>query len=294
MRGRAATWCVVLAGALGGCAGLPPGTIPPPLVPNPDWKGPLPRWETFAARYNERLAGLDRLRAPVALVLETTDADGKRSKDQVEGNLQVSLPRRVSLRLDKVGKTLFQFGSNDTHYWWMDVAGERAAWLGSHERSSRVSLDAFGLPLDPLDLIALLAITPMDPGAAGTLAWGSEPRTMEATIRAGGGGTTRVMVDSGSLYPKRVELRGEDGRVLGVANLSRYQSVKLPGVAISTTRVPEVFEVEIPGRGVRALFAVHAPENPGSAMRDRAFEFEALRSAYGVGRVFDLDTETWR
>ncbi|MCE7972927.1 MAG: hypothetical protein DYG92_01190 [Leptolyngbya sp. PLA1] len=296
---RRVAWTAVV-GALGlgwlsGCESPPmgPGEIPQPARPVEGWNRPLPPWAEIAKTYNARLVGLDRLRAPVTVVVEAPDGHGGRRKDQLEGNLQVILPDRVALRLDKVGQTVFQVGCDPTKYWSLDFTGEPVALVGLHSKLGPRSAARLGVPVHPFDLIDLLAITPLPAsGGKGTrVEWSRGRDLMIVTLpaRAGSGASRRLTLDAKSMYPTRVELLDAKGGILATGDLSRYVTVELPGVAISRTRIAERYEVVLPGEDARVTLSVYDPKNPGGSMRAQAFDFEALCTAYGVAKVYDLD-----
>lgn len=295
---RRVAWALV-AGAVGTCvpAGcesqpLAPGEIPGPARPVESWNRPLPAWAEIARSYNARLEGLDRLRAPVTVVVEAPDGEGGRRKDQLEGNLQIILPDRVALRLDKVGQTVFQVGCDPTKYWSLDFTGEPVALVGLHAKIGPGSGARLGVPLHPFDLIDLLAITPLPANAKGARAeWSVSREKLIVTLpaRAGSGVARRLTLDARSMYPSKVELLDAKGGVLATGDLSRYVTVELPGVAISRTRIAERYEVVLPGQDTRVTLSVYDPKNPGGSMRAQAFDFEALCAAYGVEKVYDLD-----
>lgn len=295
---RRVIW-VMVAGTAGlcslpGCESPPlaPGVVPVPAKPVEGWSRPLPAWAEITKAYNGRLEGLDRLRAPVTAVVEAPDGKGGRRKDQLEGNLQIILPDRVALRLDKVGQTVFQVGCDQTKYWSLDFTGEPVALVGLHAKLGPRSASRLGVPVHPFDLIDLLAITPLPASDKGVRVEWSRGRDMlivTLPARAGSGASRRLTLEARSMYPTKVELLDAKGGVLAAGDLSRYVTVELPGVAISRTRIAERYEVVLPGEDARVTLSVYDPKNPGSSMRAQAFDLEALCAAYGVEKVYDLD-----
>lgn len=295
MRG-AGLWALAAGAlALSGCAGdgaLEPGKIPPPAAQDAAWSRPLPEWSVLAARYNARIEGVDRLKAAVSLVIEAPDGKGGRRKDQLEGSLLVFPPARVALRLDKVGQTVFQLGSDLTRYWSLDFTEAPVALVGTHARASAHSAKRFGVPVYPLDLIDLLAITPLPVKQGGaTMAWAPGRTRIVVTLPPGsrGGASRRLTIDAATAFPVSVELIGAKGERIARAEHSHFVSVDLPGVAVSHAKVAERCEVEIPAEDARVSLGLFDPTNPGSAIRMQAFDLEGLLKAYNVGRVIDID-----
>jgi hypothetical protein len=261
-------------------------------VPAPGWSRPLPSQAEVSKRYNARLDGLDRLRAPITAVIDAPDGKGGRRRDQLEGNLQILLHDRVALRLDKVGQTVFQLGADATRYWSLDFTESPIAMVGTHDRVTVHAAEDFGVPIHPLDLIDLLAIVPV-PERGLFLRWDSARVNLEITMPPArpGAATRRLTVDGSTYFPRRVELLDRSGGVIASSVLSRFVSVDLPGVAVSRTKVAERYEVRLPMQEARVDFNVYDPVNPGSSLRLQPFDLDALLKAYNVSRVIDLDRE---
>ncbi|GJQ28188.1 MAG: hypothetical protein HBSAPP03_00720 [Phycisphaerae bacterium] len=274
---------VALAAVLAGCCGPRGGNGAPPRL------DPPPAYAELAARYNERCADLDRLKAAVSLVITSRDERGGKRTDQVEANLQIIQPRLVSLRIDKVGQTLAILGSNESRYWWIDLAETPTARVGLHERATPAAAEAFGVPVHPLDLIDVLGVRSL-PAEGASVARATDG-TVGVTLppRGAGWGHTRVYVDEATAQPSRVEIADAAGRVVIRAALSRYEGVRVAGNTFSPAKVATRVTIEVPDAGVEVVVGVSAPENPGKDMRTKPFELETLLRAYGVDQVIEVD-----
>jgi hypothetical protein len=278
----------LLGAALAGCAQPKPGPTPPepPVVK----RGPLPTFDQVAARYNERVRGLSRLRTPIGLTIESVDRDGNRESNQVEGSLSIAQPRLVALRLDKVGQTLFQLGSNETHYWWIDLSGdEKVAMVGTHAKARADTAARFGLPVHPLDLIELLAITPLETeGARPGMRWSPDGNLVVVTLPGRWAGR-RIWIDDASGEARRVELLSARGDVEVLANLDRYEVARIRGDTITRPRIATKLEIDVPRERVKVRITVVEPQNPAEQLRMTAFDLERQKDNFGVVRVIDLD-----
>ena len=288
-RGVAAACATLLL--LGGCAVGPREPAEPSGVIA---RGPVPAYAPIAAAYNARVGGLDRLRAAVSLVIRAPGTEGKQIREQVEGNLQLALPDRLALRIDKVSQTLFYLGSNEALYWWMDLTDRPTAMVGRHDAARPGAVAEFGLPVHPLDLLELLAVRPLPVAGDATepaLAWSADGRWVVVTSPARWNGVRRLYLDPLTYDPARVEIADGTGRVAVAADLSRYQTVDVregPRGA-SPPRVAGRFDIQIPGSEALAVLLVNDPQNPGSRQKAAAFDLPTLQRAYGIERVIDLD-----
>ena len=252
---------------------------------------PLPKFEVLAARYNERVRGLESLRTPVGLIIDAEDQDGKSQREQVEGNLSLVQPRYVVMRLDKIGQTLFQLGSNPEHYWWIDLSGEeKVALVGTHAKARSDTAARFGVPVHPLDLIELLAITPLETeGARPGMRWSPDGKQIILTVPGRWAGR-RLWITPENGQATRVELLNMRGDVEVRARLEKYQIAAIRGDTITQPRIATKLFIEVPRNRVNVELNIVEPENPGDRVRMTAFDLERQKDNLGVERVVDLDT----
>lgn len=237
--------------------------------------------------YNTRVRDLARLRAPVTMIINSPKEGGGRSKDQVEGNLQVMLPSSVALRIDKVGQALAYLGSNQQQYWWFDLGEEKRAYVGAHALASMDKARRFGLPVHPLDLVELAGVTPL-PNAS-LLTFSRGPSGEDIVTVPGRWTTRRLHLDAATHEPVRIEVVARDGRVVIESALSRYQPVEVDGNVFTKARIASTVEISILDADVQASIAIVEPRNPGDKLRLKAFDLDAMLASYNIKNVIDMD-----
>lgn len=289
----------VVAGVLVG-AGCQPKVRPddPGVIVNP---GPLPSYQSVAKGYNERIAGLERLWTYTSVRFWVTDRDGKEQTEALDANLQVILPSRFSLRLDKVNSTYAILGSNDERYWWIELGNNPRALWGAHAAvdSSRLAEigGEGGLPVHPLDMIDLLGITrlPTADGGVGVgdgpeIAWSADGKQLVVTA-ASRGGQRRLWLDPKSYAPSRIELLGAEGakgpEAAAWSEISAFIPVEVkmgaPAVSIGSRIM-----LYLPD--ARVEMQLSSPESRSRPKIDsEVFNFEYLVKKYRIEDVKSLD-----
>lgn len=302
LRGGTRSWMLLIAIAVAvvvsGCT--PPRDDEASPVPAP------PSYDEIAVRFNERVAHMDRIWSRTVMVLEWIDAEGKRHREQGEGNLQLrryaaderaswggqlAAPVRVAMSIKKLGNTGYWLGCDQDQYWWVDAYEERAAYVARHVNHGRPCCDDVGLPIHPIALIDLLAITEFDIEAGAVSPHPSEPLWIIETT--GAWTDRRLWIDPATMEPTRVELVGQDDAVLAWAELTDYVPLEVDGLAPTVwPRVPGVIRLEQPDGQVSTKISLY---DPTDARRDRrklsdgAFELERVARALRVDRIVQLD-----
>lgn len=254
----------------------------------------LPAYATLAGRYNARVRRLERVAAPVSLVIDYPDESGRMAREQVEGNLQTIPPWKLSLRLDKVGQTFFYLGSNERRYWWFDLSKEPTAMVGEYARATPGAAARFGLLVHPLDLLELLAITPLPPPASSGIpdganyAWSPDARLVVLEL-PGRWGVRRICIDPGTAEARHVDLLGADGRAQISADLLRYTDVSVRGEALAGARMPTEYDLSLPDERVTVKLLLSDPQNPAERMKLGSFDLDRLLRAYSVTRIENVD-----
>lgn len=269
----------VAMGALG-CTARPH----PPQAPHAS--GPLPRPSEIAAAYNRRVADIRSLKAPATLLLDTPDGKGGRKRDQVEAALSVVLPGDVAMSVNKVGQVLFVMGCAGGRYWWLDLGEEPRAFAGDVALASPEKVGEFGVPVHPLDLLEVLAITPLpEPTEVG---WSEDAKSVVVRV-PGRWGSRKFWLAPSTWEPTRIELLDASGRVAVAAALSRYAPVRIDGKFFSPARMPTQVEVEVPQRDFLATVAIAAPADPGERMKRAVFDLATVLRTYGIDTATDID-----
>lgn len=284
---------VVLSGV---AACLPPGCAAPRQGYVPRWYvepvRAIPPYATIAANYNQRCKGLEKLRCPANLVIQSPGAHpGERRTDQVEANLQFVAPRKIALRVDKVSNTLAYLGCNETKYWWLDLSDPKRALVGEHDRATPRSAARFGIPVHPLDLIDLLGVLPL-PAALQPVAWNESRSAWVVTLpsRGKGWGERTIAIDPATFEPRRIEIYDAKGELAASAELSRFIPVAVRGDTLSKATIASRYEVEIPATDATISVSISQPENPAERMRSGPFDLPLLLESYGIRNVQDVDS----
>lgn len=237
-----------------------------------------------AARYNQRVERLDRVWARTTLRVEGVENSGEAIDEQAEGNLQVIRPRRLALTVMKVGEPLFYLGSNEDQFWWLDIRQNRSALVGRHDRATPRSVEEFGVPVLPLDLMDLLAVMPIDPRAAGFVR--TNPAGLELFYPTRSGAVA-MLLDPRSMEPKIIEIRTTQGRSLLRAELLNYKPVLVPGGGVAP-RLPTWYKISVVGTPTRMEIRLYDAENRGDRMRDAPYKLDTLLRVYRIDTVRDV------
>ncbi|MCC7389961.1 MAG: hypothetical protein IT431_14465 [Phycisphaerales bacterium] len=288
MSGRAALAALVVVFAallLGGCASTGGPRFERPAV--------VPGYPEAAARFNARVARLDRVWSRVNITLRSPGEDGGTSVDRAEGYLQLEQPDKTSLSIMKVGATYFYLGSDAEGYWWLDMseAEHKTALYGKHAEATPELVAELGLPVHPRELLELFGITPLPvrgPGEVvepGSVDW-DESRGMLRVRTGAMWGQRVVWLDPVTMAPQRVELLGPGGVLRAVCDMGRYISAPVRGDGRVPPKLASQYRVEMPTTGARATLELYGAEN--KPINARAFDFANLVESYGIDEVYLL------
>lgn len=255
----------------------------------------LPPIESVIEAQDERVRGLDSLWARVSLRVDGRLANAKLNKEEAEGYLQVILPTKVAVIINKLGNTYFYLGSNDELYWWFDLTGDKIAFFGRHAKATPETVDRFGIPVHPLDLIELMAITPVplpgQPGGPEKLHWSTDGTLLWYDVPARGS-TKRVLVDPHTLQPVMVELMDASEKVVVRSELSKYVAFASRSVVGATPSVPSRCIIKVPRQDLTITINLNDPGNrtaAGRPINPSSFDFIQLNKLYPVAKLIDLD-----
>ena len=290
---------VAMVVMVAGCGAISQNKPKDPSLSPPVVRVPPPTAREFAARHNERVARLNRLWMRTELWLRGVDAQGEKLDEVTEGHLMVELPRNLSLTVKKLGETYFVLGSNDARYWWLDLSREdRPGLSGEHAKATRERVRAFGLPVLPLDLIELLAVTPIDEPLLAdprtTVVWASRD-VAEMSLPGAWGGTRVIRFSSKTFEPMSVELRDERGLVMVSSVLTEFEPTVVKGEPSASPRFQRKTDISLnelsgvgqPGTRVRVTITVYDPEN--KPLNPALFDLAELVKRHRVGSVRSVD-----
>lgn len=261
---------------------------------------PLPTYTAAAADYNKRVLPLDRLTARATIRLTYTDRDGVEHTEQPDGTLQIIRPRRLALDLGKSGQKLFWFGSDEQRYWWLDLSDreDRFARVGRHalwdiSAGGGAAGRRLGVALRPLDLIAAIGVTPIDPALRGATQWSRDGTRLGIVSPPGvDSGFQRVWVDPSNMVPTSIELFDPQRRLVLTSTHEGDERVEItrtgvPGSVGARPRIPARVTCVHHASGTEIRLSLSdAKDGPIS---DKAFMLEELTRRLGVDRVIDLD-----
>lgn len=270
--------------AMAGCE-LAGGPTQPVIAPGT----PLPSYSAIAEKYNQRIARLDKVWARISMRVTGVDKQGQKIDEQAEGHLQVVRPDKLALSITKVGETYFYLGSNEQRYWWIDLHEDKRALVGRHERATPKLAERFDVPVHPLDLLELLGVTPLPPGAAASVAWARDGRSIIVTV-PGRWGRRQLSLDPVTYQPGRIDLLDGGGRLLVSAELGAPQPVTVRCDS-ATPLLASLYEINLATSGTRITLRLYDPENRCDRQKMTPFDLEALLKAYGVTTVEDLDAK---
>lgn len=261
----------------------------PPAPPTPT--GPLPTVQDVIATYNARVERLEAIESPVELVIRATDAEGKETKEQGEGNLKMVRPRKIALRIDKVAQTFFWLGSNDEKYWWFDLRGdEKVALVGTHAMAKPEVAARFGLPVHPVDLLDLAGVAPLESGEKASISWAKDGRHVVVEM-PGRWGVKRLTIEPKSGEASAVEILDAALNVVVSSRLEKYEAVKVRGDAAATARMATKLVARVPSAKASVELLIHSPVNNGAArIKDANFVYDELKRVLGAEKEIDLDS----
>lgn len=251
--------------------------------------GPLPDKDMVAAVYNLRVADISRLASPFTIVLNMPgEKPGSRRREQLEGNLQLIQPDKVSLRIDKVGQTLLVMGAGSGKYWWIEFGDTRTAYVGEIAQATYSKAERLGVPVHPLDIVELIGIVPLTGNEL--MAW--DRGFLRLTSRARFG--SRVLfLDPQTYEPRAVWLRDPRGKVAVWAELTRVGPVQVEANVRSQARMPLRVLARVPDADTDMELSFSQPRNTGDKIRTKQFDLTSVLAAYGDPARVDID-ERWR
>ncbi len=226
----AAAFCV-------SCNGPPRGSNGPPGAD-------APTFEQLAAAHNSRVARLREVYADGVIEIRWQDDKGKHFE---QGNMELwlALPRKTSLRVEKLGEELLWLGSDETRYWLFDMTSPDGSvlYLGNHADQSEND-DGRALSVRPLVLLDLMSMSPIPTDQSDRAIRVSESPPAWMIETTGSGGRLRLFFDRRTQWPIRVESLAADGTTSLSSTLGRYDSVQLSNTAqVDFPKMPTLIDI---------------------------------------------------
>ena len=275
---------VTIAIGLSGCAtGGRPRVVDRHVEP--------PTFEEVAAAHNERVGRLDRVWGRAVVELEYRDDKDRRQREQGEGHLQIRQPGDFALSIGKLGETYAWLGADAERFWFFDKFDEPRAVIGRHENIGKPCAQSLGLPADPLLMIDLMGIAPMDLTEAGSTSWSDDGRWIVASLF--GRRTMELMYfDPKTMRPVRIEFDAPDGEAEIVSTLEQDEPVRQSDEGGFFPRMATRIEIYHPSSQTRVTLHLEQLQDGRTGrgkLSDAAFDFDSLRQAFGPKHIEVLD-----
>lgn len=251
--------------------------------------GPAPAWSEVVPAYNGRAEAMKRFWSRATVRFTAKDAEGKRRTEQGDGYVQVIQPAHVSLSVGSyLDRMYFYLGCNAERYWWIDSMKDDAhvALVGSIPLANRERSAELGVPVHPLDLLELLAITPLPEEGADPV-WSGDGASimLQAPARWG---TRRVFLDRLTRDPVRVELLDDAGRLVASADHRLHIPVRIEGAGVYPS-IGGRITIALPTLEAEVIIDLKDPESSTARPKARAFDLDALLRATRTTDVRSLD-----
>lgn len=285
--------CALGAAIVGGCASkqLPAQPVAGPIVQQPPT---FPTYQQLATIHNTRVMQLDKFRASRVIVgMWYTDANGQAQQDHVEGSLRFRRPNDVYLYLQKAGAVdVAVLGSNSEKYWWLNLLENKQAMIGEHARFAPERVDRFAMPVHPLDLLDLLALTPVPSFAASnhTVRYDALRDAIVLTVPSKFG-FRDLLVSQHNHQPVGAAIYDEMGREIARSVLEEPVPVDIAMTRVEDQPlVASAASMIFAGSDARAKLTIYSPTTRGWETRqDRAFDVDYLLEKYSIADVIFLD-----
>lgn len=249
---------------------------------------PLPAYAVIAQKYNKRVERLDKVWARMSMRVTGLDTQGEPVDEQAEGHLQVVRPDKLALSITKVGETYFYLGSNAELYWWLDLHQDpHRALVGHHDKATPAQAAKFDIPVHPLDLLELLGVTPLPPGATASVAWSKDGKSVDVKV-PGRWGQRRLLLDPVSYAPREIDLFDARGKPVVSARLENPQAVVVRCDS-ATPPMASLYHIDLHNSKTTIVLRLYDPENRCDRQKMTPFDLEALSSAYGIKSVEWID-----
>ena len=285
-----------------GCSGLKDKTIKP--VPEP------PSFSEFVKNYNTNLEHLDRIWARTVVVLRWVDEDGNKHKEQGEGHFQFVLyptsekggsketlrsPAKIAFDVGKLGNIGYWLGCDADRFWWIDAQDTHTAYVAKHSNLFRPCCRTLNLPFHPLEMIELLALTPLSETAStGRIEINKRGNAWVVTVDSLFS-KKRMIFDPHTNSITRVELLDRTGKPVIWSELTEYEPMEITGLSPdrwpSLPRIIYFHQSDDEMQAKISFSGVTDASRDRRKLRDAAFNFEIVRRGLGIQDTVILDAD---
>lgn len=250
----------------------------------------VPDYATIAEQYNARTTRLDRLWSRAVVQVRYTDEKGRARRQQGEGHLQVVQPHNVALSIGKLGEVLFWLGADSERFWIFELSDSDRVSVCRHDNVGTQCAQPMSVPVHPLTMMELLAITPLPPDELGTVTHDPELDRYVVDIPMGRG-IRRMHLDTSTLLPRRVELYDAESSLVVWSQLDEYERIAMSGSPGFNPQVATRIQIDSSTNDAQVrVFLSDASDGVAiGRIPDAAFDFETLVRAHRPGETIVLD-----
>lgn len=252
----------------------------------------VPSYRELAERYNANLAKMDQLWTSSVVAIRWVDEDGKKQFEQGEGHFIFVPPKRVALTVGKLGDVLLWAGADEQRYWLFDLGEAGKAYVGKHENVGKACSEPLPLPVLPGNVPYLLGLLPLDLEQA-SVAPPVEVLNGQYLIEPPGL-RLRMLLDPKTALPSRVDLVGDTGNSVLIAQLSNYETMEAeglpPGQAAKIARRAMLTAVG-QDASLSLTFSDATDGKRFDKINPKAFDFDVLLKAHRPSEVVVLDAQ---
>lgn len=250
----------------------------------------IPTYSAIAEFHNHRVSQLQKTYSYGVLELRWEDERGVHTEPQVDVEMWLELPDLSAIRVDKLGEVFFWAGSDEHRLWVFNLLDKNDKTAIIRKRGGRRGQEVAFFGLEPDSLLDLMGLRPLpDPGQSDPIVVFDPEYEGWSIDGLGNDGNTRIVFDSDSLLPKRIEIRSPDGELMIYSTLSKYASVPLSGISVlAFPRSPLWIDVVDEAGG--GFAKIHLNEMTGKVSDqpfDRVFDLDRLLRGLAPDRVDD-------
>ncbi len=271
-----------------GCQPAEP-IVPDTLLPDAiEDEQPLPEYSELIERYNATTKPLVRVWAAARVDLLWLDEKGKQKSEHGDGRFMYVAPDKVALEVTEFGNG-FWAGSDGERYWLFSLQDQRTLFVGRLDHVDQGGNGIFPLPVNPIDLLYVLGIVPIDADAVP-----DEPAVERVAghylIEPPGLGL-RMLLHPDTARPVRVDILNDNGESAVKCVLSEpielERSDDIRG--LTTPIMPSVVEVYVLNEEARMTLKLKSPTTEGRRIKPNHFNLDILKKVYKPDEVVDLD-----
>ncbi len=257
-------------------------------------RGPAPSYQQVAAQHNRRANRLSRIWANATVRFTYLDENQKSHTEQGEGHFQFRAPDNFALSIGKLSEVLFWIGSDSDRYWFFQMYEGDRVTVGRNENIDHPCSADLGLPASPIDMIDLLGITPLDPGAPGATSWSLNGKWLVVDA-PGRIAWRRLFLDPDTMLPARVDLYNPSDTTepFVTSMIELNDRVELDGVGGFMPKAPSRLQIDHASSGTSIRLFLHRMNDgkTNDRLSDAVFDFNTLVEAFGPTEFFVLDAD---